>query len=64
MKLKFINNKMYLKGNQIGLGGQCGGKDYNGSTTCASGLTCYIQNSEFSACSSSCPQYWQCQGNG
>ncbi len=55
---------MYLKGNQIGLDGQCGGKDYNGSTTCASGLTCYIQNSEWSACLSSCPQYWQCQGDG
>ena len=52
------------KGTQIGLYGQCGGKGYNGSTTCLSGLTCFMQNSRSSQCSLSCPQYWQCQGNG
>ena len=55
---------MYKKVNQIGLGGQCGGKGYNISTTCASGLTCYMVNSELFQCSSNCQKYWQCQGNG
>ena len=49
--------------------GQCGGtlNNYNGSKTCVSGLKCYIQNSVWSVCTQSCPQYWQCQvneGNG
>jgi len=52
------------KGTQIGLGGQCGGTGYNGSITCVFGLTCYIENSRYSQCLQSCPQYWQCQGNG
>ena len=56
--------KCIKKLNQIGLGGQCGGKGYNSSTTCASGLTCYIKNSEYSFCNNSCPLYWQCRGNG
>ena len=56
---------MLIKGTEIGLGGQCGGGGYNGSTTCVSGLTCYIANSEYSGCHPSCPYYyWRCQGNG
>ena len=56
---------MYLKGTKIGIYGQCGGNGYNGSTTCVSGLTCYIANSGKSACYQSCPiYYWRCQGNG
>jgi len=54
----------YLIGTQIGIGGQCGGTGYNGSTTCVSNLSCYVQNSKYSWCDISCPQYWQCQGNG
>ncbi|KAF9690818.1 hypothetical protein EKO04_011017 [Ascochyta lentis] len=30
--------------------GRCGGKDYTGSTTCASGLTCKVQNPYYSQC--------------
>ena len=56
---------IYLKGTQIGISGQCGGKGYNGPTTCVSGLKCYIANWAISACYQSCPfYYWRCQGNG
>jgi len=48
----------------MGLWEQCGGKGYNGSTTCASGLKCYMVNIGLFQCSLSCQQYWQCQGNG
>jgi hypothetical protein len=59
----FINYK--IKGiTQLGIYEQCGGKGYNGSTTCVSGLTCYVQYSGYSACDIRCPQYWQCQRNG
>jgi len=70
--LKFDNknflfrlNYNIFKETQIGLGGQCGGIGYNGSTTCVSGLTCFIAHSGFSGCYQSCPvYYWRCQGNG
>ena len=52
------------KGTQIGIGGQCGGLGYNGSTTCVSNLTCYMVNLGLFQCSTSCQQYWQCKGNG
>ena len=63
-KFKF-HHILILKGTQIGLGGQCGGIGYNGSTTCVSGLTCYIAHFGFSGCHQSCPDYyWRCQSNG
>jgi len=51
-------------GTQIGLYGNCGGKGYNLSTTCVSGLKCYMINIGLFQCAPSCQQYWQCQGNG
>jgi hypothetical protein len=39
---------------------QCGGKGFNGSKYCVSGLTCYIKNYTFSACLIICPIEWQC----
>ncbi len=56
--------KYFSKGTQIEYKGQCGGIGYKRSTTCVSDLKCYIQNSGFSGCYLSCPQYWQCQSNG
>jgi hypothetical protein len=53
-----------MKGTQVGRWEQCGYIGYNGSTSCVSNLTCYSQNSKLSYCDISCPQYWQCQGNG
>jgi hypothetical protein len=62
---KFEFNHFIIQiGTQIGLEGQCGGINYNGSTTCVTGLTCYVKNSRFSGCIQNCPKYWECQGNG
>ena len=62
MQTYFI--KISIKGTQKGLDDKCGGKDYNGSTICVSGLTCFMQNTRSSQCLQSCPQYWQCQDKG
>ena len=65
MYFKFYKIKILLYiGTQLGRYDQCGGKGYNGSTTCVSGLTCYMVNSDLFQCSPSCQKYWQCQGNG
>ena len=47
-------------GTHIGLGGQCGGTGYNGSTTCVSNLACYDQNFNYSWCEISCQAEWSC----
>jgi hypothetical protein len=41
--------------------GQCGGKDYNGPTTCVTNLTCYVQSLEYSLCHISCQAGWLCK---
>ena len=47
---------------QVALYGQCGGIGYSGSTVCAIGTTCYVQQAYYSQCLTSCPAGWQCQG--
>jgi cellulase len=37
-------------GNAVAVYGQCGGVSYTGSTTCASGSTCVVQNPYYSQC--------------
>ena len=46
---------------QAALYGQCGGIGYAGSTVCASGAICYVQNPYYSQCLTNCPAGWQCQ---
>jgi hypothetical protein len=58
-KFKF-HHILILKGTQIGLGGQCGGIGYNGSTTCVSGLTCFVRDLQYSMCDLSCQVGWFC----
>lgn len=50
----------YNKEKQVGLRGQCGGISYNGSTDCVSGLTCFVQNTQYSMCEISCQAGWLC----
>jgi len=50
----------FSKGTQIGLGGQCGGIGYNGSTSCLSGLTCFVRDLQYSYCDISCQAGWLC----
>ena len=45
---------------QIGLGGQCGGINYNGSTTCVTGLTCFVRDFQYSMCDLNCQVGWLC----
>ncbi len=52
----FITNKE----KQVGLRGQCGGIGYNGSTDCVSGLTCFVQNTQYSMCEINCQAGWLC----
>ena len=46
---------------QVALYGQCGGIGYSGSTQCAAGTICYVQQAYYSQCLTSCPSGWQCQ---
>ena len=45
---------------QVALYGQCGGIGYSGKVNCDSGLSCYVQNTYYSQCLTSCPTGWQC----
>lgn len=46
----------------VPLFGQCGGTSYKGLTTCAPGLTCFVQNAFYSQCLENCPNGWLCNG--
>lgn len=59
-KIPFIIYIYFIKGTQTGRWDQCGGIGYNGSTTCVSGLTCYLRDIQYSMCDISCPAGWLC----
>eukprot|EP01035_Chromulina_nebulosa_P012445 gene12445-16593_t len=42
--------------------GQCGGQNYEGSTSCAAGFACYTQNAYYSQCLPPVPPFGQCGG--